>query len=77
MSYNIEVTAQFDKQLKRLTKKFPSLKKEFAELIAILKANPQQGTPISNHCYKIRIAIASKGKGKKRRGKSNYAFSGN
>jgi mRNA-degrading endonuclease RelE of RelBE toxin-antitoxin system len=64
MSYSIEVTGLFDKQLKRLIKKFPSLKKEYAQLIASLKENPQQGTAISNHCYKIRLAIASKGKGK-------------
>ncbi len=24
----------------------------------------EQGTPIGNHCFKIRLAIASKGKGK-------------
>ena len=64
MSYSIEVTTLFDKQIKRLAKKFPSLKKEFAQLVVSLKENPQQGTAISNHCYKIRIAIASKGKGK-------------
>ncbi|WP_299250182.1 type II toxin-antitoxin system RelE/ParE family toxin [uncultured Cytophaga sp.] len=65
MSYKIEVTALFEKQVKKLAKKFPSLKKEFAQLIVSLKENPQQGTPISNHCYKIRLAIASKGKGKR------------
>jgi mRNA-degrading endonuclease RelE of RelBE toxin-antitoxin system len=64
MSYNIELTALFEKQLKRLTKKFPSLKKEFAQLIDLLKQDPKQGTPIGNNCYKIRVAIASKGKGK-------------
>ncbi len=64
MSYNIELTALFEKQLKRLTKKFPSLKKEFAQLIILLKQNPKQGTAIGNNCYKIRLAIASKGKGK-------------
>ena len=42
MSYNIEVTSYFAKQLKRLAKKFPSLKKEYAELIASLKENPEQ-----------------------------------
>jgi hypothetical protein len=26
--------------------------------------SPEQGTPIGNHCFKIRLAIASKGKGK-------------
>jgi len=64
MSYNIEITALFEKQLKRLSRKFPSLKKEYADLIALLKQNPKQGTSIGNNCYKIRLAIASKGKGK-------------
>jgi len=64
MSYNIEVTALFQKQLKRLVKKFPSFKTEYSQLIALLKENPQQGTAIGNNCYKIRLAIASKGKGK-------------
>ena len=64
MSYNVEFTVLFEKQLKRLTKKFPSLKNEFSELVALLKREPQQGTAIGNHCYKIRLAIASKGKGK-------------
>ncbi|MDB5031009.1 type II toxin-antitoxin system RelE/ParE family toxin [Mucilaginibacter sp.] len=64
MSYNIEITALFEKQLKRLAKKFPSLKKEYIQLIASLKENPKYGTAIGNNCYKIRLAIASKGKGK-------------
>lgn len=64
MSYNIEVTAFFGKQLKRLVKKFPSLKIEFAKLIDSLKENPEQGIKLSNNCYKIRLAIASKQKGK-------------
>jgi mRNA-degrading endonuclease RelE of RelBE toxin-antitoxin system len=64
MSYNIEVTAHFGKQLKRLAKKFPSLKNEYAELIVSLKENPEQGIDLGNNCYKIRLAIASKQKGK-------------
>jgi len=44
MSYNIEVTAYFGKQLKRLVKKFPSLKNEYANLISSLKENPEQGS---------------------------------
>ena len=64
MSYRIEATRFFDKQLKRLVKKFPSLKNEFAELIDLLLQNPEQGTPMGNHCFKIRLSIASKGKGK-------------
>ncbi len=64
MSYEIEVTAFFEKQLKRLIKKFPSLKAEYIELIASIKQNPQQGAALGNNCFKIRLAIASKGKGK-------------
>ncbi|WP_194972877.1 type II toxin-antitoxin system RelE family toxin [Aquiflexum lacus] len=65
MSYNIIPTHRFEKELKRLAKKFPSLKKEFAGLIADISENPEAGTFIGNSCYKIRLAIASKGKGKR------------
>jgi hypothetical protein len=64
MSYNVLTITPFDKQLKRLAKKYPSLKKEFAELLESLEQEPEQGTYLGNNCYKIRIAIASKGKGK-------------
>ena len=64
MSYSIEITNLFEKQLKRLAKKFPSLKTEFAELVFSLKENPEQGKNLGSNCYKIRLAIASKGKGK-------------
>lgn len=64
MSYNVLTIPPFDKQLKRLAKKYPSLKKEFAELLESLEQEPEQGTNLGNNCYKIRIAIASKGKGK-------------
>jgi hypothetical protein len=30
----------------------------------LLKNNPEQGTGLGNNCYKIRLAIKSKGKGK-------------
>jgi hypothetical protein len=34
------------------------------ELIDSLEEIPNQGTPLGNDCYKIRLAIKSKGKGK-------------
>jgi mRNA-degrading endonuclease RelE of RelBE toxin-antitoxin system len=64
MSYNVLTIPPFDKQLKRLVKKYPSLKLEFAELIKSLEQEPEQGTSLGNNCFKIRIAVASKGKGK-------------
>lgn len=64
MSYSVITIAPFDKQLKRLVKKYPSLKKEIAELGDELAEHPDSGVPIGDNCYKIRLAIASKGKGK-------------
>ena len=64
MNYSIRPLPFFEKQLKRLIKKYPSLKKEYADLIDQLVEAPDLGTPIGNNCYKIRVAIASKGRGK-------------
>ena len=64
MSYNILPIPPFDRQLKRLSKKDPSLKEEYLELIESLEQNPEQGTNLGNNCYKIRLSIASKGKAK-------------
>ncbi len=64
MSFNIKTISVFERQAKRLIKKFPSLKKEIKELIKELKKEPKKGIPIGHNCYKIRLAIVSKGKGK-------------
>lgn len=64
MSYSIELSANFKKEAKRLTKKYPSLKTELAKLFTELEENPTTGTPLGNDIYKIRLAIASKNKGK-------------
>lgn len=64
MTYNVEATDYFEKQLKRLLKKYPSLKKEISALVDTLETNPESGTPLGQNCYKIRLAVASKGKGK-------------
>ncbi|HVS94374.1 MAG TPA: type II toxin-antitoxin system RelE/ParE family toxin [Mucilaginibacter sp.] len=64
MSYNIELSANFKKEAKKLVKKYPSLKAELAGLFTELETNPTKGTPLGNDVYKIRLSIASKGKGK-------------
>lgn len=64
MNFKIEQTPRFENNLKRLIKKYPSLKKEIKDIISHIQTNPTQGTPIGQNCYKIRIPIASKGKGK-------------
>jgi len=64
MSFNIYTTDFFDKELKKLSKKYPSLKNDYKTLIGSLKKEPKQGQPLGKDCYKIRMAITSKGKGK-------------
>lgn len=64
MSFSVYSTSKFEKELKKLSKKFPSLKKEYPEFLISLKEDPQQGIPLGKECYKIRLSIASKGKGK-------------
>ncbi len=65
MSYNIIPTKRFEKEIKRLAKKYKSIKSEFADLIDLISKNPKSGTYLGNNCYKIRMAISSKGKGKR------------
>jgi hypothetical protein len=64
MSYNVKTIAVFEKQAKKLIKKYPSLKTELFALIKILKEKPTYGISLGKDCFKIRISIASKGKGK-------------
>lgn len=63
MSYKIETIGPFRREAKRLIKKYPSLKAELASLGLKLAQNPILGTALGNNCFKIRLAIASKGKG--------------
>jgi hypothetical protein len=64
MSFNIYTTDFFDKELKKLAKKYPSVKNDYKALIDSLKEKPKQGLALGKDCYKIRMAITSKGKGK-------------
>ncbi len=64
MSFNIIPTPPFEKELKQLAKKYPSIKSDITVLVMKLQQEPKMGTALGNDCYKIRMAISSKGKGK-------------
>ncbi|MEM6764150.1 MAG: type II toxin-antitoxin system RelE/ParE family toxin [Bacteroidota bacterium] len=64
MKVNVIVTPDFQRDAKKLLKKYPSLKSDLARLADDLLLNPKTGTQLSAHVYKIRLAIKSKGKGK-------------
>ena len=64
MSFDIVATEPFERKLKKLAKKYRSIKSDLLPIIDELTENPSIGTPLGKECYKVRIAISSKGKGK-------------
>lgn len=64
MSFNVVVTDGFKKHAKGIAKKHRSLKAYLGKLIDSLEENPTQGKALGKDCYKVRMAISSKGKGK-------------
>ena len=64
MSYKIVSSKGFKRDVKPLAKKYRSLKNELSDLFDSLETNPIQGSDLGKSCYKIRLGIASKGKGK-------------
>ena len=64
MSYNIKSLPTFDRQAKRLAKKYPSLVTDLRLLFDSLREDPTQGNALGKGCYKVRMAIASKKQGK-------------
>jgi mRNA-degrading endonuclease RelE of RelBE toxin-antitoxin system len=64
MAYSIIATPEFKRELKVLARKYRSLVAEMEELLCRLAENPAEGVSLGRNCYKIRLAIQSKGKGK-------------
>jgi len=64
MSYEVKATDYFGRRLKRLSKRYKSLLDDLSGIIEDLGDNPHLGVSIGKDCFKIRIAISSKGKGK-------------
>src|SRR4030067_1567901 len=64
MNYKIVPSDNFSRELKRLTKKYPSLKRKIKDLSNELLENPRTGTSIGHNCYKIRISTPDKPGGK-------------
>jgi hypothetical protein len=62
----IEPTRLFEQQVKRLTKKYPSLAQEIPTALTPLANNQLEGfDAMPKGFYKIRVPIASKGVGKR------------
>ena len=55
---------QFSKDVKRLSKKYKSLVSDLKSIISEIQNNPEIGIDLGHGLRKVRMAIASKGKGK-------------
>lgn len=64
MEVQISTYEEFERQFKRLRKKYKSLREDFKDFVKSLKANPFQGVELKGNVRKIRMQISSKGKGK-------------
>ena len=64
MKVEIVLGDEFKRQFKRLAKKYPSLKDDFVTFKKELTDDPFQGIDLGSGTRKVRMAIASKGKGK-------------
>lgn len=65
MKAKVFITPDFERDAKKLRKKYPSLSSDLRRLMSELEENPRTGTQLSAHVYKVRLAIKSKGKGKR------------
>lgn len=64
MPNKIVVRQTFQKQAKRLAKRYKSFPNDLQKLVDELKENAALGTSLGDNVYKVRLAIASKNKGK-------------
>ena len=65
MNYAIATTECFDSRVKTLSKKYRSLVTDLIEFKKELLKNPEMGDDLGNNIRKVRMAIASKNKGKR------------
>ncbi len=64
MSCRISYLPEFERELKRLAKRYRSMKDDYASLLKQIKDNPAAGIDMGDGIRKIRMAITAKGKGK-------------
>ena len=59
MNYKVSLTPYFQKEFKKLKRKFRKIGTDLEKLIDELEQNPFSGTPLGNSCYKIRVPNSS------------------
>lgn len=64
MSFEVITTPNFDKEAKRLARRWPSLRADLDKLFTELTNDPRLGTHLGKDAYKIRLQVTSSGKGR-------------
>ncbi len=64
MSFEIKTIENFDRQAKQLAKHYMSFRDDYKTLLKELQKKPMAGTDLGGGIRKVRMTIASKGKGK-------------
>jgi len=65
MNYSLKTIKRFEKELKRLAKKYHSMKTDYGKFLDELESYPETlGVDLGNGLRKIRMKISDKGKGK-------------
>ena len=64
MNYTIKTAKSFDKEIKRLRKRYASIADDYENLLNELRNNPHLGIDLGGGLRKIRMAITSKVRGK-------------
>lgn len=59
MNYKIETIPRFEKDVKKLKKKFPKIKSDLLQFINELSSNPELGNHLGENIFKVRISNSS------------------
>ena len=59
MSFKIKTLSRFEKDVKRLKKRFPNIKKDLIELVNNLYKNPTMGISLGENIFRVRIPNSS------------------
>ncbi len=59
MNFKIETIPRFEKDVKKLKKKFPKIKNDLVSLIKNLSSNPELGINLGENIFKVRVPNSS------------------
>jgi len=59
MNYKVETIPRFEKDVKKLKKKFPKIKSDLVNFVNQLLLNPKMGIDLGENIFKVRIPNSS------------------